>query len=82
MLHEFPELSSDEIRCFLVDPKGLVRDWWSTGGGCKHVIRKINTYGLVCDGWFALLIFMPGNELTKLQDDLFSEGVTIYFVAT
>jgi hypothetical protein len=58
----FPELTLDEHRRFLVEPAEIVQEWWHHTGR-EQVIELLKEYNLVCDGWIALLAFLPEQEL-------------------
>jgi glycosyltransferase involved in cell wall biosynthesis len=79
---KFPCLRHDQHRDFLLRPAEVVRNWWFCQGGYKEVLTRIKTENLICDGWIALLAFLPSEELSKLKEDAGRESTLVHFVAT
>ena len=79
---EFPkDLSVAVLQRFLFEPKRVVIDWWHRSGS-EEVLQLVQDYNLLCDGWIALMAFLPWHELRKLQTRASQVGVKVSFVAT
>ena len=80
---KFPELaSSNACRDFLVHPKETVEAWWYTEDGATKFLRTIENYDLICDGWSAMLIFLPPQDLLSLCQRAHEQNVNLVFIAT
>ena len=77
----FPPLSDDDFNGFLHKPKKLVRDWYSTNG-LKKILDIILKNDIICDGWFALLPFLPSSELEIIKQKALENRIKVEFVAT
>ena len=78
---KFPELSPNQYKDFLLRPEKLVLDWLASDGR-KEVISLATQYDLICDGWIALLPFLPPSILNSLKQEAANLGVSLKFVAT
>jgi len=77
---ELPELSSNDCRQFLLDPLSAVREWWHSKGGHETVIGLLTNHHLICDGWIALLAFLPSEDLWKLKEKMRNRNIVIHFM--
>jgi len=77
----FPQLSEDRFKYFLYQPEKAVRDWYLTNGwnDIKDIISK---YDIICDGWFALLPFLPPTDFDMIKSKALELGIHLKFVAT
>ena len=56
---EFPSsLSQVQQKDFLFQPEKAILDW-SSSGGLDEVLATAARHDILCDGWFALLPFLP-----------------------
>lgn len=78
---EFPKLTTNEHKQFLINPKRIVHKWWEKGGR-EEAITLIRNYNLICDGWITLLAFLPPNTLWTLQEELKHDNIHVHFVMT
>ncbi|CAB9506824.1 expressed unknown protein [Seminavis robusta] len=77
----FPELTSDEQKKILQDPKKAVLDWFSNDG-LNQIIHLATEYDLLCDGWVALLSFLPPSLINSLKAKAQDSGVSLELVAS
>jgi glycosyltransferase involved in cell wall biosynthesis len=78
---QFPELFQDIQKGFLHQPEKTVLDWYHRGG-FEDMIGIAMEHGLVCDGWTALLAFLPQRLLNELKQTAERAGVKLEFVAS
>ena len=81
---EFPaDLDPETMREILLNPKNAVRSWLSVGGGSTAIMDLVTRKDLLCDGWFALMVFLSRDLLQEFKDSCRAKlGVTVHFVAT
>lgn len=77
----FPGLSRDQHKSFLQNPQELVLEWFSKCGA-KEIIQIATDYDIICDGWTALLPFLPSTAVEDLKVEAEKVGVHLIFVAT
>lgn len=77
----FPDLSPDKLREILCNPEGAVKEWVSSGG-IEEVIRLARSHDLICDGWIALLPFLPRSDLDEMKNQAKAMNITLSLVAT
>jgi glycosyltransferase involved in cell wall biosynthesis len=77
---EFPELSAQDHKRFLYDPANLVSEWWFEKGGLEAMLNMIKRRHFLCDGWVAIIAFLPPEALLELK--IKADGVKIVYLAT
>lgn len=78
---KFPDLSQEQYKQFLYDPDKVVLHW-SSNSGFKEIIQRAREYDMICDGWCALLPFLPTSALDRLKREAEDSGVQLEFVAS
>lgn len=77
----FPKLSQDQHKTFLQNPEKMALEWFSQGG-VKEIVKLATEYDIICDGWIALLPFLPLTVLEDLKVEAKNSGVHLTFVAS
>ena len=78
---EFPDLPQDQLKAFLQHPEMAVLDW-SSNHGIQDIISIGAKHDIICDGWIALLPFLPLDVLKHLKQEGKDSGIHFEFVAT
>ena len=78
---KFPDLSSHQMKELLQNPETAILNWY-TDEGFHELIEIASEFDLVCDGWFALLPFLPIGKWQRFTSDAFRAGIRLEFVAT
>lgn len=79
---DFPKnLTLDQRKLFLMNPQKAVIDWFSIDG-FKEVIKLATDHDFICDGWIALLPFLPASMLEQLIRKAEGLSLLLKFVAT
>ena len=78
---KFPDLLPDQHKLFLLNPEKVVLDWYLKDGK-KEIINIAAKFDLLCDGWIALLPFLPPAMLERFQLEAEDSGVQFEFVAS
>jgi glycosyltransferase involved in cell wall biosynthesis len=76
-----PHLSEIQYKLLLQEPERVVLDWY-VKGGVKEIIQLVSEFDLICDGWIALLPFLPPSTLERCRIDAQQAGVEFKFVAS
>ena len=79
---QFPKLSKAQMKGFLQTPETLVRDWFSSSDALNQCLSLAASSDLICDGWTALLPFLPSCKIEMLENVAKSRGIDLHFVAT
>jgi len=66
----------------LVKPKCAVLDWWCNRGGRAELLKKVQRFEFVGDGWIPLLVFLPQELLDSFVSEAHQNGTRVCFVAT
>lgn len=77
----FPNLSTEDFKRFLGEPE-LIVVRWASSGGLTELVELGLEYDLICDGWCALLPFLPLPDLDRLKQMALKRGISLTFVAT
>ena len=75
------DLDASTLRSVLLQPEIAILDWWNNGGQLK-CLTHILEYDLLCDGWYALLAFLPTEHILSLVTSGKKQGLDIIFVCT
>lgn len=78
----FSQLNDEHHREFIVNPENYIKEWWLQGNGYYQFLDYIAQYNMICDGWAALLILLPCEELVKIYFEASKRNVKLCFVAT
>ena len=79
----FPDLTSNQLKRILQNPTEAVQEWWSSEeGGISEFIDLTSKYHFICDGWIALLPFLPISALKELDQEARKSNIHLRFVAT
>lgn len=78
----FPDLSHEEQKEILQNPRKAVSEWYETKEGKAEIIRLASKNDLLCDGWFALLPFLGPSVLNDLKREAAKSGIDLKFLAT
>ena len=78
---DFPNLSPEKLRSILQNPGEAVREWASSGG-IEELVRLASNHDILCDGWFALLPFLPLSMLEEIERQTRDNNVELLLVAT
>ena len=79
----FPDLPSTQLKRILQNPTEAVKEWWSSeGGGMNDLIDLSCKFDFICDGWVALLPFLPLSALIELDQEARKSNIHLIFVAT
>ncbi|KAL3794568.1 hypothetical protein HJC23_008024 [Cyclotella cryptica] len=80
--HRFPDLPPEQLRRILHDPESAVQEWASSLGGLEEFIEVASKHDLICDGWIALLPFLPREILDEINKLAKATNISLKFVAT
>lgn len=78
---KFPDLPQNDLKMLLQNPGKAILDWYSNGG-CDRLLEIASKFDLVCDGWFALLPFLPIDSWKRFTNEAEKAGIRLEFVAT
>jgi glycosyltransferase involved in cell wall biosynthesis len=79
----FPNLSKDQHKLILQNPEKAALDWASQEEGVlTDLLKCVTEYDIICDGWVALLPFLPPTTLEQFVLQAEESGVHLELVAT
>eukprot|EP00980_Cylindrotheca_fusiformis_P010262 scaffold2277_cov137-Cylindrotheca_fusiformis.AAC.17 len=78
----FPALTVDQHKAFLHRPADIVGNWFEKKSGANQILELAEKFDLICDGWVALLPFLPKEKLDHLKQEARKTGTQLEFVAT
>lgn len=79
---QFPDLDAVTLKAILLDPASSVLEWWEYQGHVEF-FNHLSMYDVLCDGWYALMIFLPQDVLRQAQSTAKSRmGLDLIFVCT
>ena len=77
----FPELDAETLKGMLLDPAKYVLCWWEDQGS-SELFALLEAYDVLCDGWYALMAFLPLEVLLEVQTAAKAMGLDLIFVCT
>ena len=78
---QFPELDTMTLKGMLLDPVKSVLCWWENEGR-SEIFAHFEAYDVLCDGWYALMAFLPLEVLLRVQTAAKAMGFDVIFVCT
>ena len=77
----FPNLSPVLHKEILENPEVALQKWASSGG-IDELVHLACNHNLICDGWIALLPFLPVSDLREVKRRVKLRNTEMHFVAT